>query len=204
SLYRATQMTRTAARPPRAHCGRPAADVWGGIGPHAHANDRAGSVRYPTYTYRVFGLRPTLGRVPTFESSAPEEPTITTQLTHVQGPLARSIGDLRLGLVAMATRDARDPWWTPAEMGQEGASGPVRVAMFAEVEGVEVDPAISPTIRQAAHWLENAGYRVEEATPPRFEEAARLFFTLIRTEEKASTTKAIERLGDEPLRRART
>ena len=36
-----------------------------------------------------------------------------------------------------------------------------------------------------------------------FEEAARLFFTLIRTEEKASTTNAIERLGDDALRRAR-
>src|SRR5207302_6244370 len=43
----------------------------------------------------------------------------------------------------------------------------------------------------------------EEATPPRLEEAARLFFTLVRTEEQAGTTKAIERLGDESLRRAR-
>ena len=39
--------------------------------------------------------------------------------------------------------------------------------------------------------------------PPRFEEAARLFFTLVRSEEKAGTTKAIEHLGDDALRRAR-
>ena len=44
---------------------------------------------------------------------------------------------------------------------------------------------------------------VEEAVPPRFEEAARLFFTLVRSEEKAGTTKAIEHLGDDALRRAR-
>jgi amidase len=204
ALYGRTLNFWDATRTPGgSSAGAPAA-VATGIGPLAHGNDRAGSVRYPAYACGVFGLRPTLGRVPTFESSAPEEPTITTQLTHVQGPLARSIGDLRLGLVAMAGRDARDPWWTPAEIEQGAATGPVRVAMFAEADRVNVDPAISSTVRQAAHWLENAGYWVEEATPPCFEEAARLFFTLIRTEEKASTTKAIERLGDEPLRRART
>src|SRR5262245_54038103 len=84
-------------------------------------------------------------------------------------PRSRAFGALdrrlRLGLVAMAARDARDPWWTPADIGG-AATGPVRVAMFAKAEGVEVDPAISSTVRQAAHWLENAGYRVEEATPP--------------------------------------
>jgi amidase len=52
--------------------------------------------------------------------------------------------------------------------------------------------------------LENAGYAVEIATPPGFEEAARLFFSLIRTEETSSTTKAIEKFGDDALRRARS
>jgi amidase len=203
ALYGRTLNPWDATRTPGGSSGGAAAAVATGIGPIAHGNDRAGSVRYPAYACGVFGLRPTIGRVPTFESSAPEDPTITTQLTHVQGPLARSIGDLRLGLVAMAARDARDPWWTPAEKGQGLTTGPVRVAMFAEAEGVEVDPAISSAVRQAAHWLEDAGYRIEEATPPCFEEAARMFFTLIRTEEKAGMTRAIERLGDEPLRRAR-
>jgi amidase len=44
---------------------------------------------------------------------------------------------------------------------------------------------------------------VEEAAPPRFDEAARLFFALIRAEEKAGTTSAIDTLGDDALRRAR-
>jgi amidase len=148
------------------------------------------------------GLRPTLGRVPAFVSTA-EEPSITSQLTHVQGPLARTIHDLRLGLVTMAARDVRDPWWTPAQVVPDVAIQPVRIAVFAKTEGVDIDPAISSAVRQAARWLETAGYPVEEAAPPCFEEAARLFFTLVRTEEKAGTSKAIETLGDEPLRRAR-
>jgi hypothetical protein len=44
------------------------------------------------------------------EPSAPDEMLLTTQLTYVQGPLARSVRDLRLGLGAMAARDPRDPW----------------------------------------------------------------------------------------------
>jgi amidase len=203
ALYGQTLNPWDATRTPGGSSGGAAAAVATGIGPLAHGNDRAGSVRYPAFACGVFGLRPTIGRVPTFESSASEDPTITTQLTHVQGPLARSIADLRLGLVAMAARDARDPWWTPAEMGQAAATGPPRVAMFAAAKGIEIDPAISSAVRQAAHWLEDAGYQVEEVTPPYFEEAARLFFTLVRSEEKAGTTRAIEHLGDEPIRRSR-
>ena len=80
---------------------------------------------------------------------------------------------------------------------------PGPVALFAENPGAEVDPAVSAALRAAAGWLEDAGYRVEQAAPPHFEEIARLFFTLIRSEERSSTTGAIERLGDDELRRAR-
>jgi amidase len=203
ALYGATLNPWDAQRTPGGSSGGAAVAVATGICPLAHGNDRAGSIRYPAYACGVMGLRPTLGRVPTFESSAPVEPSITTQLTHVQGPLARSIRDLRLGLRTMAARDARDPWWTPAEIGGGGTTHPVQVAMIADIAGVDSDPAVSSAVMQAARWLEDAGYRVEEAVPPRFEEAARLFFTLVRSEEKPGTTKAIEQLGDDALRRAR-
>jgi amidase len=200
ALYGRTLNPWDAGRTPGGSSGGAAAAVATGIGALAHGNDRAGSIRYPAYACGVVGLRPTHGRVPTYEPSAPDEPSITTQLTHVQGPLARSVRDLRLGLVTMAARDPRDPWWAP---GLEPPAGEVRVAMLAEVAGVHADPAVSAAIRQAARWLEEVGYKVEETAPPRLEEAARLFFTLVRTEEQAGTTKAIERLGDEALRRAR-
>lgn len=44
---------------------------------------------------------------------------------------------------------------------------------------------------------------MEEAVPPRFEEAARLLFTLIRSEQRDGVANAIERFGDDALRRAR-
>ena len=203
ALYGRTLNPWNADRTPGGSSGGAAAAVATGIGPLAHGSDRAGSIRYPAYACGIVGLRPTLGRVPTFVSTAPEDPSIATQLTHVQGPLARSVRDLRLGLVTMAARDVRDPWWTPAEMRQDVPSEPLRVAMFAKTERLAIDPAISSAMQQAARCLADAGYQVEEGTPPCFEEAARLFFTLVRTEEKAGASKAIEALGDEPLRRAR-
>jgi amidase len=194
------------SRTPGGSSGGAAAAVATGMGALAHGNDRAGSVRYPAYACGVFGLRPTLGRIPTFEPGAPDELALTTQICNTQGPLARSIRDLRLGTVAMAARDPRDPWWVPVPFRDE-APAPGRVAVL--FGGKAVDPAISQAVKQAARWLEDAGYEVEEAVPPRLEEAASLFFTLVASEgmvskeDRAGTTRAIEALADEAAKRAR-
>src|SRR5688572_31263199 len=179
-----------------------------GMGALAHGNDRAGSIRYPSYACGVFGLRPTLGRIATFEPGVPETLAIATQLANTQGPLARSIRDLRLGTVAMMERDPRDPWWVPAPLRDE-APPTGRVALCAGVPGAEVDPAVAAAVKQAGLWLRDAGYEVEEAAPPSLLEAGRLFFTLVVSEnavskdDRAGTTKALEALGDEPAKRAR-
>jgi amidase len=101
----------------------------------------------------------------------------------------------------MELRDARDPWWSPAHE-LVALRRAVRVAMFVDPSGSNVDPAIHHAVTTAGAWLEDAGYRIEEFAPPHFEEAARLFFTLVRTEEQAGTTRTIENLRDDALRRA--
>lgn len=83
-----------------------------GMGPIAHGSDIAGSIRYPAYACGIHGLRPSLGRVASFNATGGDR-HLGGQLMAVQGPLARSIGDLRLAFAAMAARDIRDPWWTP-------------------------------------------------------------------------------------------
>ena len=54
-------------RTPGGSSGGAAAAVATGMGALAHGNDRAGSIRYPSYACGVYGLRPTLGRIATFE-----------------------------------------------------------------------------------------------------------------------------------------
>ena len=86
-----------------------------------------------------------------------------------------------------------------ADPADKGVTGGAAGAPAAADPGRPMPQAVT----QAAAWLEDAGYRVEPAQPPRLEEAARLFFTMVRSEEQAGTTKAIEQLGDDALRRAR-
>jgi amidase len=197
-------------RTPGGSSGGAAAAVAAGIGAIAHGNDRAGSIRYPAYACGVFGMRSSFGRIPDFNPGTAEERGLSSQLTNVQGPLARSIDDLRLGLAALQAGDPRDPWWTPIPFGTANVPRPGLVAMFAGLPETTVDPAVLDNLRKAAGWLEDAGYKVEEAAPPHFAEAARLFWTLLMTEERAastresaSSTRAIELFGDDAVRRAR-
>jgi amidase len=195
-------------RTPGGSSGGAAAAVATGMGALAHGNDRAGSVRYPSYACGVYGLRPSLGRIATFEPGVPETLAITTQLANTQGPLARSVRDLRLGTAAMMGRDARDPWWVPVPLKDE-VPPKGRVALCAGIPEANVDPAVADAVKQAGRWLADAGYGVEEAAPPHLHEAGSLFFTLVVSEnavskdDRAGTTKAIEALGDEPCKRAR-
>jgi amidase len=108
-----TRNPRDRSITPGGSSGGAAAALTAGIGHIAHGTDIAGSVRYPAYACGVHGLRPTLGRIPAFNASSPERP-IGPQITAVSGPLARTVGDVRLAFHAMAQRDPRDPWWVPA------------------------------------------------------------------------------------------
>ena len=195
-------------RTPGGSSGGAAAAVATGMGAIAHGNDRAGSVRYPSYACGVYGLRPSLGRIATFEPGVPETLAIATQLANTQGPLARSVRDLRLGTVAMMGRDARDPWWVPVPLKDE-TPPKGRVAMCSGIPEAQVDPAVAAAVKQAGKWLADAGYEVEEVAPPHLHEAGSLFFTMVvsenavSTDDRAGTTKAIEALGDEACKRAR-
>src|SRR5205823_4841830 len=104
------------AHTPGGSSGGAAAALAAGIAPLAHGNDLGGSIRYPAYCCGVAGIRPTLGRVPAYNQTAAEERPPGTQLMSVQGPLARRVRDVRLGLAAMSARDPRDPWWAPAPL----------------------------------------------------------------------------------------
>jgi amidase len=105
-----------------------------GIGPIAHGNDIAGSVRYPAYACGVAGIRPSLGRVPSFNPTAASGlRPLSSQLISVQGLLARTVADLRLSLPVLARRDIRDPWWTPVPQYLPPVPRRARVALLTDV-----------------------------------------------------------------------
>lgn len=187
---------------PGGSSGGAASAVASGMGALAHGNDIGGSIRYPAYACGVAGLRPTTGRVPAYNPSATAERSITPQLMSVQGPLARSIADLRLGYHAMACYDGRDPAWVPVPLELPLPRGPIRVALFRRCPGVPVDPAVSAALDSAGQWLQQAGYAVEEASLPDFLEAAALWRTLTVDDSRRNIIAGVDQHGDEAMRQS--
>jgi amidase len=208
-LYGRTYNPWDPGRTPGGSSGGAAAAVATGIGAVGHGNDRAGSIRFPAYACGVFGLRPSPGRIPEYNPTNREERNLTSQLTNTQGPLTRSVSDARLAFVGMAQEDHRDPLWLPP-FDRADTANPCRVALFTSMPEGKTDPVVVDAIRKVGRWLEAAGYIAEEAVPPRFAEAAHLFWDLLMSEERAASenemaasTKGIEMYGDEAVKRNR-
>ena len=167
-----------------------------GIAPLAHGNDLGGSVRYPAYCCGVAGIRPTLGRVPAYNQTAAEERPPALQLMSVQGPLARRVRDVRLGLQAMTARDPRDPWWAPAPLEGPPPPRPIRVALSVDPGKQGVHPDVAAAVRAAGAALSEAGYAVEEADPPDVMGVTDCWAALIDTEIRHVMLPYILKHGD--------
>ena len=170
-----------------------------GMGAIAHGNDYGGSIRYPAWACGVVGLRTTAGRIPSYKATAPNR-IITNQLMSVQGPITRTVEDARLALRVMSRGSALDPQWVPAPLEHSDHRQPTKVAVFRHWKNSPVDPSISTAIDQAAGWLSDAGYEVEEIEPPHFAEVAAMQFQLVMNDMRRGGADFMSRHGDMPLR----
>jgi amidase len=189
-----TKNPRDPSITPGGSSGGAGAAVTAGIGHIAHGTDIAGSIRYPAYACGVHGLRPTMGRVAAFNAALPER-TIGPQISAVSGPLARTIGDLRIALAAMSAADVRDPWWVPAPL--EGPPRAKRAALCLRPDGLDIVPEVAAAVTDAGKRLERAGWTVEEIqnTPP-LREAAELQTKLWLGDGYQAQLATAEREGD--------
>jgi len=189
-----TKNPRDPGTTPGGSSGGAGAAVAAGIGHIAHGTDIAGSIRYPAYACGVHGLRPTVGRIAAFNASLPER-TIGPQISAVSGPLARTIGDLRIALAAMSGKDVRDPWWVPAPL--EGPARAKRAALCLRPDGLETVAEVKAAVADAGKRLERAGWTVEEIeTTPPLREAADLQTKLWLGDNYEAQLAAAEREAD--------
>ncbi|MBX3523609.1 MAG: amidase family protein [Xanthobacteraceae bacterium] len=187
---------------PGGSSGGAAASLITGMGAIGHGNDIGGSIRYPAYACGLQGIRPSFGRVPTFNPSLPAERPHVAQYASMQGPLARSIRDLRISLDAMAARDTRDPLWIPLPPVNVPNGRPTKVALFDEWSGCKADPQVADALKKSAQWLEDAGYIVERAAPPFFEDANQLWLRLVLNEGRFGMNQAIAQFGDDAIKKS--
>jgi amidase len=192
-LHGHTRNPRDPAITPGGSSGGAGSAVASGIGHIAHGTDIAGSIRYPAYACGVHGLRPTVGRIPAFNASLPER-TIAAQSSAVSGPLARTIGDLRIALKGMSGRDVRDTWWVPAPL--EGPAVPKRAALCLEPDGLETVAEVKAALTDAGKRLERAGWTVEQMESPPLREAADWQTKLWLGDNYEAQLAAAEREGD--------
>ncbi len=180
--------------------GGAAASVALGIGAIAHGNDIGGSLRWPAHCNGVATLRPTLGRIPAFNPSAPAERPLLQQLMSVQGPIAREVSDVRLALAAMSARDARDPWWVPAPLRGPAARKPIKVALARLPADLVADADVLACVRRAAQLLEDAGYRVEEVAVPDVTATWQLWADILLTELETLQERQMNAVASDDFR----
>jgi len=177
--------------------GGAAASIAAGIATLAHGNDIGGSLRWPAACCGVNTIKPTLGRVPAYNESAPVERPPMAQLMSVQGPIARSVADVKLALAALARRDVRDPWWVPAPL--EGPDAPKKAALAKLPADLAVDPDVVGLVRKAADHLADAGYDVTEAEVPDVTATWQLWCDLISTEIATVQRETMVAMGSKPF-----
>jgi len=150
-----------------------------GMSPIGLGNDIGGSLRNPANACGIASIRPSCGRVPDAGFVPKEDHLLAVQLMNVQGPMARRIADVRLGLRVLMGAHPRDPWSIDAPFEGRPVPRPIRVAVVAEPPGGSTDKAVAAAVRRAAKTLADAGYAVEEITPPRYEDAIGCWARLI-------------------------
>ncbi|HET6699247.1 MAG TPA: amidase [Nocardioidaceae bacterium] len=145
--------------------GGAAAALAAGMVPLADGSDMGGSLRNPASFCNVVGLRPSMGRVPTWPTDNAWETTSTA------GPMARTVDDLSLLLSVIAGPDPR----VPLALGSDGAAfdAPgvadltgLRVACSTDLGGsFAVDRAVADVLEGHRRLLAHAGAVVRDVHP---------------------------------------
>jgi amidase len=131
--------------------------------PVADGSDMMGSLRNPAAWNNVFGLRPSLGRVP----YNPHAGDGYVALLGTEGPMGRTVRDVAMLLSVMAGHDARQP----LSIAQDGSA--FAQALHPEARGLRIgwlgdlgghlpfEPGILPLCEAALQRFETLGAHVE-------------------------------------------
>jgi amidase len=135
----------------------------GGVG-----SDGGGSIRVPAHFTGICGLKPTPGRVP----ATGHFPEITHPggLLGVAGPMARTVGDIKLLFEVLSGHDPADPFSAPVPLrwnvSVDGCIGVMEQFLDNPVENV-----MREAVQKAARLLASSGLEVDNYRPSGLEKA---------------------------------
>ena len=176
--------------------GGEAACLAAGMSPIGLGNDVGGSLRNPASCCGIASIKPTMGRIPHANVIPMEDEGLVFQHMVAEGPMARRVADVRLGLSILAGWHVRDPRTVPMPL-EPPRPSTKRVAMLAEPPAGDTDPRISAVTRAAGQALEKAGYVVDEIEPPRYEEVIAIWSTLLMADIRLALPLLAPLLSDD-------
>ena len=166
-----------------------------GMVPIADGSDMGGSLRNPASFCNVVGFRPSPGRVPAWPTGD------AWSALSVEGPMARTVGDVALMLGAISGPDPRSPisisepgdaFLKPLDRDFAGA----RVAWSRDLGGLPVDPRVTAPIEGQRQTFEDLGCAVGEDEPD-FANADEAFETLRSWHFEMNYGELLAEHGDE-------
>jgi len=197
TLYGHTSNPWNSARTAGGSSGGEAVALATGMTPIGLGNDIGGSLRNPANACGIASIKPSAGRVPDAGFIPSEDRLLAVQLFNAQGPMARRVADVRLGLEILIGAHPRDPWSIDAPLLGRPLGGRIRVAVASSPLGDEVDTPIVDAVQRAAAALSDAGYDVVEATPPRYAEAEEVWARILMGDFAPGLDDLIPLMGPE-------
>jgi amidase len=160
----------------------------------ATGSDLGGSLRIPASFCSIVGMRPSPGRVP----HGPKDLPFAS--LSVEGPMARTVGDLALFLDTQAGQVAMDPLSIPAPLrafvdAVDSPVAPKRVAYTSDLGIAPVDPEVRAICEAAVKKFTDFGAKIEGATID-LHDAEEIFQAMRATQYAAQFGKLLEQGRD--------
>jgi len=181
-------------RSPGGSSGGEAAAIAAGETALGLASDVGGSIRQPSHSCGICGLKPTSSRLPTrgWRSNLPGMQAIPFQ----PGPMARKVEDLDLamqvlvGLPGQQRADMGTPPvpWRPA---REVDVSRLKIGYFTADGCFPPSPAVVRAVQEAAQSLSAAGAQIEKTAPPDPFEMLSLYLGLLSADGMAGFARLV-------------
>ena len=175
-LYGRTNNPWDLSRTPGGSSGGEAAAIASGCSAGGVGSDGGGSIRVPAHFSGICGLKPTPGRIPATghypNSVGP------FALLGVVGPMARTVGDLKVLFEVMQGPDYGDPSSAPVPVRWPGEDElkKNRVGYFEDDGRTPVTSETRAAVESAAQALRRAGFKVERFRPEGLEFTRQLWW----------------------------
>ena len=165
---------------PGGSSGGEAAAIASGMSPFGLGNDIGGSLRNPAYCCGIASLKPSIGRIPAVRTMEGFQDRGIAGEFYAEGPMARSVEDLKKGLLIMAGRHVDDPRSVTVEY-QGFVPEKPKAAIVKSLPNHTIDGANVKAIDKAAKILESEGWIVEEVEAPEVDQVYDIWLKVLNS-----------------------